>query len=127
MAWAVALPGTVDPWNPKAARASAGALFHLAVSQEPWPEVRAWLRRHDFLILCADAAGEPVPRPGQATRRFALVLGNEPFGLSEEVRSGCDRTVAIGLARGLDSLNVAIAGALLLDRLLAEAPRPPPD
>jgi TrmH family RNA methyltransferase len=117
--WTVALPGTVDPWNPKAARASAGSLFRLPVSQEGWPEVVAWLREREFAIFCADSAGDPVGGIGGAPDRFALVLGNEPSGLSEEVRREGDRLVAVPLPGGMESLNVAIAGALLLDRLLA--------
>jgi len=119
VAWAIALPGTVDPWNPKAARASAGSLFRLPVSEEPWPEVRTWLRERDFAILCADPGGDPVTRYGEFPPRLALVLGNEPSGLSQEVCSDCDRRVAVELPGGMDSLNVAVAGALLLDRLLA--------
>ncbi len=118
--WAVALPGTVDPWNPKAVRASAGALFRLPVSQEPWPEAVAWLRDRGFTILCADPDGEPLPRGHVADERFALVLGSEASGPSLEVRRDCNRVVAVSLPGGLESLNVAIAGALLLDRLLGE-------
>jgi len=117
--WAVALPGTVDPWNPKAVRASAGSLFRLPVSEEPWPEVRTWLRERDFAILCADPGGEAVTRYGKSPPRLALVLGNEPSGLSQELCSDCDRRVAVELPGGMDSLNVAVAGALLLDRLLS--------
>ena len=119
--WAVTLPGSVDPWNPKAVRASAGSLFSLPVSQEPWSLVVAWLRRHDFTILCADPDGQTVPRAGvsPAPARFALVVGSEPTGLSDEVRAECQRLVAIDLVGGAESLNAAIAGALLLDRLLS--------
>ena len=118
-AWIVALPGSVDLWSPKVVRAAAGSLFRLPSSQEPWWAVVSWLRKHEFAILCADPGGEPVPRAGSKIGRFALVLGNEPAGLSEEVRAECDRCVGISLPGGMDSLNVAVAGALLLDRLLA--------
>ena len=123
--WAVALPGTVDPWNAKTVRAAAGALFRLPVTQEPWAEVSAWLRERAFTILCADPGGEALPRPGESIGKFALVLGNEPAGLAAEVRRSCDRLVAVELPGDMDSLNVAIAGALLLDRLLAAQPRSP--
>lgn len=116
--WAVALPGTVDPWNAKSVRAAAGALFRLPVTQEPWTEVAAWLREHAFIILCADPGGEDLPRGGEPIERFALVLGNEPGGLAADVRPGCDRRVAVKMPGDMDSLNVAVAGALLLDRLL---------
>jgi TrmH family RNA methyltransferase len=116
--WALALPGSVDPWNAKTVRATAGAVFRLPVSQEPWPEALTWLRARDFTILCADPGGEALPRHSEPVNRFALVLGNEPSGLSEDVLSGCDRRVAVELPGNMDSLNVAVAGALLLDRLL---------
>lgn len=119
VAWIVSLPGTVDAWNPKAVRASAGALFHLPSSQEDWDAVTAWLRESGFDILCADAEGEPVTRDTETPDRFALVLGNEPTGLSKPALRTCDRRVAVPLPGPMDSLNVAIAGALLLDRLLA--------
>ncbi len=117
--WCVALPGSVDPWSPKVVRASAGSAFHLPVSREPWPEVVSWLREHEFAIFCADPGGEPVAKGGSRRDRLALVLGNEPSGLSDEVRADCDMRVAVRLPGGMDSLNVATAGALLLDRLLA--------
>ncbi len=118
--WAVALPGTVDPWNTKAARASAGALFRFPVSQESWPEALAWLRDRGFTILCADPNGDHLQRGQIAEKRFALVLGNEASGPSPAVRRDCDRLVAVSLPGSLESLNVAIAGALLLDRLLGD-------
>ena len=117
--WAVATPGSVDPWGPKTVRASAGSLFRLPVSREPWPEVLVWLRERQFTILCADPGGEPVPHGGSAPARFALLLGSEPSGLSAEVEGDCDARVAVRLPGGMDSLNVAISGALILDRLLA--------
>ncbi|TNF87414.1 MAG: RNA methyltransferase [Gammaproteobacteria bacterium] len=119
--WVLALPGTVDPWSAKAVRASAGSLFQLPVSREPWPEALSWLRGRDFAIFGADPGGDPVARGGGLAPhpRFALVLGNEPSGLSDEVRRDCDAEVAVRLPGRMDSLNVAIAGALLLDRMLA--------
>ncbi len=116
--WVVALPGTVDPWSAKSVRASAGSIFRVPVSVEDWAEVRVWLREREYAILCADPNGERTARGGRMADRFALILGNEPSGISEEVCGDCDRRVAVELPGGMDSLNVAVAGALLLDRLL---------
>lgn len=118
--WTVALPGTVDPWNPKAVRASAGSSFHVPVTQETWQVLVGWLRDRDFHILCADPSGETVARDREVPPRFALVLGSEPSGLEPDIERACDQRVAVHLAAEVDSLNVAIAGALLLDRLLAK-------
>jgi RNA methyltransferase, TrmH family len=115
----VCLPGTVDPWNPKAVRASAGALLRLAVA-EPEPDgLQAWVRRHDITLLGADAAGEPVTDMDR-TGRVALVVGNEGAGLTDEVRARCDRLVAVPMAGPAESLNVAMAAGILLYELTRE-------
>ena len=113
------LPGTVDAWNPKAVRASAGALFRLPVV---WPEAEAlwgWLDRHGFSLLGADAAGAAVgERPG--SQRTALVVGNEGAGLSPEVRARCEGLVAVPMRGRTESLNVAVAGGILMYEMTRE-------
>lgn len=113
------LPGTVDPWNPKAVRASAGALFRMPVAQPSSLELDDWLDRHRYALLGADAAGAPVldePPPG----RVALAVGNEGAGLSDGLRARCDRLVSVPMRGGTESLNVAVAGAILLYELTKE-------
>ena len=118
--WVVALPGSADPWNPKTVRATAGSIFWLPVSLEPWEEVVIWLRRYNFAIFGADPAGEVAARSRNVPSRLALVVGSEASGLATEVAADCDSRVAIELRGGVESLNVAVAGALLLDRLLSD-------
>lgn len=115
----VTLPGTVDPWNPKAVRASAGSIFRVPIVEAVWAEVVGWLRGAEVPLLVADPSGEPVRRGASDGGGFGLVLGSEAHGVSREVARDADRRVAIELREPVDSLNVAIAGALLLDRLLA--------
>ncbi|MGH7505304.1 MAG: TrmH family RNA methyltransferase, partial [Longimicrobiales bacterium] len=65
----IALPGTVDPWNPKAVRAAAGSLFRVPVARLELPAASAWLRQRGFMLLAADPAGEAlddVPIPERA-------------------------------------------------------------
>lgn len=113
-----ALPGTADPWGPKTVRATAGGVFHLPIATVSWAEARAWLREHRFEILGADVGGEPFRRDGRRAGPEALVLGNEGAGLSQDVRRECDRIVSVPIAPTAESLNVAVAGAILLDRLI---------
>lgn len=110
---AVYLPGTVDPWNPKAVRASAGALFRLPVTAERPEALVGWLGEHGFMLLGADAAGRPVDRLA-LSGRTAVVMGNEGGGLSGFVRSRVDSLVAVPMAERVESLNVAVAGGILL-------------
>lgn len=107
------LPGTVDPWNPKAVRASAGALFRLPVLSVGVEPAAAWLRSREVTLLGADAAGEPVD--GVALpERVALVVGNEGAGLSDAVRARCAALVGVPMRGGTESLNVAVATGILL-------------
>jgi RNA methyltransferase, TrmH family len=107
------LPGTVDPWNPKAVRAAAGALFRMSVVEEPPDRLWSWLEDGGFTILGADAGGVPV---GERRRQgpTALVVGNEGAGLGGETRSRCHELVAVPMSGGTESLNVAVAAGILL-------------
>lgn len=107
----VALSGTVDPWNPKAVRASAGSAFRIPVVQASWAEASDWLRAEGYEILAAAAGGEPL---GSVGAKVALVVGNEGSGVSEGVLSEVDRTVGIPLRGRAESLNVAAAAAILM-------------
>lgn len=120
---AVTLEGTVDPWNPKVVRASAGSVFRLPIVCETRPEVVGRLRRGGWSVWAADAEGEPLVRGGPLPARIALVLGNEGAGISPELVDAADRRVAVELVGGVESLNVAVAAAILMDRIFSSRPR----
>lgn len=111
------LPGTVDPWNAKAVRAAAGSTLRVPVLSVSWEETEAHLRSDGIPLWAADAEGEPVRRSDPAPTRLALALGNEARGVSEPVRTAAARMVAVPMAGRVESLNVAVAGAILMDRL----------
>lgn len=124
---AVTLEGTVDPWNPKAVRASAGSIFRVPVVGARREEVAARLKGDGWSVWAADAEGTPFRRGEALPGRVALVLGNEGAGVSEALLAAADRRVAVELAGDVESLNVAVAAAVLMDRIFssraAEAPR----
>jgi tRNA G18 (ribose-2'-O)-methylase SpoU len=69
-------------------------------------------------VWAADAGGGEPLLPSEVGRpAVALVLGNEGAGVSEGVLREADRSVAIPLEPSVESLNVGVAGALLMDRL----------
>jgi TrmH family RNA methyltransferase len=108
----VALPGTVDPWNPKAVRAAAGACFRVPIAHVGPETLLAWSRRHGYTLLGADADGTAVDAV-TVPERLALVVGNEGAGLTPEIAAGVAARVAIPM-RGAESLNVAVAAGILL-------------
>jgi RNA methyltransferase, TrmH family len=115
----LALKGTVDLFNPKVVRASAGSLFHLEVAARvEADETLAWLAARDLPLLALDAAGEPLFGGGfEAPARFALAVGNEGAGLSPRLIERAARRLAIPMASGVDSLNAAVAGSVALYEL----------
>jgi RNA methyltransferase, TrmH family len=101
-------PGTADPYGPQAVRASMGAVFAqplVRADVDQAPEPRAALVAH---------GGEPLEAlDGAAT----LCLGAEREGLPAEVLDQSDVQVTIPVREGAESLNVAAAAAIALQRL----------
>jgi TrmH family RNA methyltransferase len=118
----VALPGTVDLFNAKVVRSSMGALFVHPVLAASWEEVMAFLDAHDIACWAADTGGLVIDSSEELHRRalparLALVVSNEGAGLSPHVAARAGRRVAIGMAPGVESLNVAVATGILLHAL----------
>jgi RNA methyltransferase, TrmH family len=109
----LALPGTVDLWNPKVVRGAMGAHFHVPVLQCEPGELSAWLNAHGVQLWATDAAGEPLEAL-ELPDRVALAVGNEGAGVSASIRASADRRVALRLAAGVESLNVAVATGIML-------------
>lgn len=109
----LALEGTADPWNAKAVRGGAGAAAHIPVASAIWEEARAWLLEQGVPVYAADAGGDDV-RGLQRPESWALVLGNEGAGVRREIKEAAEGAVSIPMEGGVDSLNVAMAGAILL-------------
>ncbi len=112
----IALPGTVDLWNPKVIRSSMGAQFTHSAFHATTEELFAFLERAKIEMWCADAEGEPLSS-APAPTRIAIALGNEGSGLSTEVRRASRKTVSLPISSGVESLNVAVAAGIILYQL----------
>lgn len=106
--------GGADPHNPKAVRASMGSLFHLPVVEAEGPALAAELRRRGIRILVADQRGTLAYTAASYAAPLAIVLGSEAAGTDPLWRQAAEATVRIPLVGRAESLNVAIAAALLL-------------
>jgi len=111
-------PRCADPLYRRSVRVSMGTVF-----QVPWTRLTRWpqdvelLRRHGYLVAACTVAPHAVTLTDFAADppgRLALVLGTEGDGLSARTHAAADVSVAIPMAGGVDSLNVAAAGAVLL-------------
>jgi RNA methyltransferase, TrmH family len=104
----VLTPGSVDPFNPKVIRASAGAVFHVPTAVADVAAVGAAGLR---LIGTSSHRGTPYHR-ADWSGRVAVVLGNEAHGLPDD--APIDDWVTIEHRGRAESLNVAMAGTLLV-------------
>jgi TrmH family RNA methyltransferase len=110
----MATPETVNPWNPKVVRASAGSVFRMPVVRAPLNEIR---RRLSVLGLRLFATVTPrdIASPLMETylaAPCAVLIGNEGAGLSPEALALADAMVTIPCA--IESLNAAVAGSVIL-------------
>ena len=111
----VSCGGGVDPWNPKVVRASAGAIFGVPLVEDGDPlEVLEMLSSRGVRALGTIARGGEAPDALNLASGVALVLGNEAHGLPEEVADLLDGSVTIPMAGVSESLNVGVAGSILL-------------
>lgn len=99
-------PASVDPYNSKAVRASAGAIFHVPIEQDVPLET---LRRRFARIACLDMHGDPIQSP--AFKSFDChVFGNEARGIPREQLAAIDaKAFAIAGSGAIESLNLASA------------------
>jgi TrmH family RNA methyltransferase len=110
---------SVDVYNPKCARASAGSLFHLPVTVEAdLATTVAELRGAGVQVLAADGAGpadlDELDATGDLARPTAWLFGNEAWGLPPDVRALADSVVRVPIHGRAESLNLATAAAVCL-------------
>jgi len=114
VAGVLACAGSVDPYNPKTVRASAGAIFNVPLVKAPDATATlAALRSAGCRLLGTTAEGGTDYRDVDFEGDVALVLGNEASGLPSELASSLDGWVTIPMATGTESLNVAMTAAVL--------------
>ncbi len=108
--------GTVDAYNPKVVRASAGSVLRVPFFQvADLPRFLEEVRARGVFVAAADP-GEGISSFAADLRkaRLAFVVGSEARGVSPQLLALADVTVRIPLREGVDSLNAAVAAALLL-------------
>lgn len=109
-------PRCADPFYRRAVRVSMGTVFQVPWTRiDPWPAGTDTLRDLGFTVAALGLGEQAVPLDRLAAdppERLALVLGTEGDGLSRGTLTAADLTVTIPMAGGVDSLNVAAAGAV---------------
>ena len=109
----------VDPFSVEAVRASMGAVFTQKLAQARWADFLAWLRAGEGQLVAASLR-EAVHYRGAAYAAPCFVMvGNESRGLPEDYEMACDLRVTMPMKGRADSLNAAVAAAVLAYEVLA--------
>ncbi len=111
-------PRCADPLYRRSVRVSMGTVFQVPWTRlRTWPEARSALTEAGFHLAALALADDAVPLDEFAAHRperVAVLLGSEGDGLSARALRSADTIVTIPMAGGVDSLNVAAAGAVAL-------------
>ncbi len=106
--------GAVDPFDPTVVRASMGSLFRQIFVRTGAQQLAHWARRHRLQVLGVSPDGQVAYDESHYRATPILVLGDERRGLDDEQRKLCQKLVRIPMLPGTDSLNLAVAGSLMM-------------
>lgn len=112
-----------DPFSVEAVRASMGAIFTQAIAQARWSEFLPWLRTGIGQLVAASLRDAVPYRGAPYAAPCFILIGNESQGLPEMYEAACDLRVTMPMKGRADSLNAAVAAAVLAYEVLATIER----
>jgi TrmH family RNA methyltransferase len=104
---------SADPYSVEAVRASMGAIFTQQVAAARWPEFLTWLRAGEGQLVGTSLKASRDYLEAEYQKPCFLLIGNEQQGLPPDYEAECDLLVKIPMAGRADSLNAAIAAAVM--------------
>jgi TrmH family RNA methyltransferase len=107
----------VDPYDSGCVRGSMGAIFHQRLVRSSFDELETWAHRHRAMIVGTSPNAKRDYHRVRYDRPVILYLGSEKRGMAEERQSRCDLMVKIPMVGRSDSLNVGVAGSVMLYEL----------
>jgi RNA methyltransferase, TrmH family len=109
----ILIDDSADPFSVEAVRASMGAIFTQAVAVARWEEFLPWLRSGPAQLAGTSLKADTDYLEADYQPPCFLLIGNESKGLPEAYEAACDMLVKIPMAGRADSLNAAVAAAVM--------------
>ena len=110
---------SVDIYNPKVVRSSMGAHFHIGnLLQVNIMDIITQIRSNGGKLITATLDGLSHKNFNLSHDDWALVLGSEAYGIRDEIIQFSDESISIPPLGNIESLNVAVAGSIILDQLI---------
>lgn len=108
------LPGCADLYGPKTVRAGMGVHFRRSIRQCTLGELSGRLQAAKIPLYAAALRDDTADVRGMDLKKCAVVIGSEGRGVSREVLALCEKTVKIPMSSRCESLNAAVAAAVVL-------------
>jgi TrmH family RNA methyltransferase len=109
----ILIDDSADPFSVEAVRASMGAIFTQAIASASWDEFLPWLRSGPGQLVGTSLKTDTDYLLAEYQQPCFLLIGNESQGLPAEYEDACDLLVKIPMAGRADSLNAAVAAAVM--------------
>jgi len=109
----ILIDDSADPYSVEAVRASMGAIFTQEVAVARWPEFLSWLRGGEGQLVGTSLKATQDYLDAEYRKPCFLLIGNEQQGLPADYEAECDLLVKISMAGRADSLNAAMAAAVM--------------
>jgi TrmH family RNA methyltransferase len=109
----ILIDDSADPFSVEAVRASMGALFTQAIATARWPEFISWVRSGEGQLVGTSLKAKDNYLEAEYRQPCFLLIGNEQQGLPLDYEAECDLLVKIPMAGRADSLNAAMATAVM--------------
>ena len=120
----ILLGHSTDPYDPTAVKASMGALFSLNLVQSTWQQFFTWHHENQIhLVGTSDHANEDYQKV-RYQHPLVLLMGSERHGLTDEMMAACEQIVRIPMGGRSDSLNLAVATAIVLYEIFNQTRKP---
>lgn len=104
-----------DIFQPKVVRSTMGSIYRVPFyAAEDFMELLTWLKGQEFILYAAHLSGRSYDSKDGFLGKCGLLIGNEANGLSVEASSFADKLIRIPMAGKVESLNAAIAAAILM-------------
>lgn len=113
-------PNSVERFNPKTIRSTAGSIFAIPVEKVTFDLVREYKLRYDWFVVGGDASGRDWSKVGSRLkkhRRLVLAVGSEADGLTSQIMEQVDLIIRISHSSRVESLNAAVAGSIFMKSL----------
>ena len=111
---------SVNPTNSKVVRSSVGTIFKSKIISLSRKDFIDFASKNNLYLLKADMKGENLFET-KFNQIVGVVVGNEGQGVSKEISEICKKSISIPMERGVESLNVAISGAIIMYQIYSKS------